>query len=30
MLKLFKYLQKRDWSMIAAALVFIVAQVWLD
>ena len=30
MLKLFKYLQKREWGMIAAALAFIVAQVWLD
>lgn len=30
MLKIFKYLQKRDWLYTAISLAFIVAQVWLD
>ncbi len=30
MLKIFKYLQKRDWFTILLAVVFIAAQVWLD
>ncbi|GAA4653266.1 ABC transporter ATP-binding protein [Anaerocolumna aminovalerica] len=30
MLKIFKYLKSKEWLQIAASLVFIVAQVWLD
>ena len=30
MIKLFKNLRKQEWGLIALALVFIVAQVWLD
>jgi len=30
MLKIFKHFQKKDWMLIACALLFIVAQVWLD
>jgi ATP-binding cassette subfamily B multidrug efflux pump len=30
MAKLFRYLTKRQWAYVCAALVFIVAQVWLD
>jgi ATP-binding cassette subfamily B multidrug efflux pump len=30
MAKLFRYLTKRQWACVCAALVFIVAQVWLD
>ena len=30
MLKLLKYLTKQDWGFAVLALVFIVAQVWLD
>ena len=30
MLKLLKYLTKQDWGLAVLALVFIVAQVWLD
>ena len=30
MLKLLKYLKKREWLYALCALVFIVAQVWLD
>ncbi|MGG7618420.1 ABC transporter ATP-binding protein [Bacillus coreaensis] len=30
MLKIFKHLQGKDWSLIMCSLVFIVAQVWLD
>ena len=30
MLKIFKNLRKREWSLVALSLVFIVIQVWLD
>ena len=30
MLKLFKYLRKKDWVLIIASVVLIVGQVWLD
>lgn len=30
MLKIFRYLKGKDWAFIAASVVFIVAQVWLD
>ena len=30
MLKIFKNLRKREWSLVALSLVFIVVQVWLD
>ena len=30
MLKIFKYLNKREWLMAGISLIFIVAQVWLD
>ncbi|CAG9606884.1 ABC transporter ATP-binding protein [Pseudoneobacillus rhizosphaerae] len=30
MLKIFKYLQKKEWLLIICSLVFIVTQVWLD
>ena len=30
MTKLFRYLKKREWTMAAVSLVFIVAQIWLD
>ena len=30
MLKIFKYLTKRDWGFVLVSLAFIVAQVWLD
>lgn len=30
MLKIFKYLTKRDWGLVLGSLFFIVAQVWLD
>ncbi|MFD2443845.1 ABC transporter ATP-binding protein [Bacillus sp. CGMCC 1.16607] len=30
MLKIFKYLQKKDWLFILCSLIFIVTQVWLD
>lgn len=30
MLKIFRYLKGKDWAFIAAGVVFIVAQVWLD
>ncbi len=30
MLKIFKYLQKREWLFILSSVIFIVAQVWLD
>ncbi|WP_133964854.1 ABC transporter ATP-binding protein [Eubacterium limosum] len=30
MLKIFKYLRKKDWGLILLSLVFIIIQVWLD
>lgn len=30
MLKLLKYLQKKDWVLVGASVIFIVSQVWLD
>ena len=30
MLKLLKYLQKKDWMLVGASVIFIVSQVWLD
>lgn len=30
MLKIFKYLTKRDWGFVSISLIFIVIQVWLD
>ena len=30
MIKLFKNLRKQEWGLIVLALVFVVAQVWLD
>ncbi len=30
MIKLFKNLRKQEWGLVALALVFIIAQVWLD
>lgn len=30
MLKIFKYLSKKEWTFVGVSLVFIVAQVWLD
>lgn len=30
MIKIFKYLKSREWMLILASLIFIVAQVWLD
>ena len=30
MLKLLKYLQKKDWALVGVSVVFIVGQVWLD
>ncbi|MDE5768480.1 MAG: ABC transporter ATP-binding protein/permease [Oscillospiraceae bacterium] len=30
MIKLFRYLRKKDWGIVAIALLFIVLQVWLD
>ena len=30
MLKILKYMRKKDWWLVAASIVFIVAQVWLD
>ena len=30
MVKLFRYLKKREWIMAAVSLVFIISQVWLD
>lgn len=30
MVKIFKYLEKKDWLLVFLSLLFIVAQVWLD
>lgn len=30
MLKIFRYLKKKEWLMIAISMIFIVSQVWLD
>ena len=30
MLKIFSYLQKKEWGLVAISIVFIVVQVWLD
>lgn len=30
MIKIFKYLEKKDWALVFCSLVFIVAQVWLE
>ncbi|MCL1970812.1 MAG: ABC transporter ATP-binding protein/permease [Candidatus Bathyarchaeota archaeon] len=30
MIKIFKYLTPKDWAIIGASLIFIIAQVWLD
>ena len=30
MLKVFKYLQKKEWLMILGSLIFVIGQVWLD
>lgn len=30
MLKVFKYLQKKEWLMILGCLIFVIGQVWLD
>lgn len=30
MLKLFRNLKKREWTLVGASLVFIITQVWLD
>ena len=30
MIKIFKYLEKKDWAFVLCSLVFIVTQVWLE
>ena len=30
MLKIFKYFKSREWGLVGASLLFVIAQVWLD